>query len=139
MQEDSLGKTPSHQAQPGWLLAGLGTDDRPFDADIKDSVEVVFSTQATTDLERDADSLSNGAKSFEVRRPTSLSAIEINQMQRLCSLTLPVESHLTGIIAVDGLLLKITLPKPNTLARTQIDSRVDDHNTVLSAESLGAE
>jgi hypothetical protein len=35
--------------------------------------------------------------------------------------------------------LKITLPKPNTLARTKIDGRIDNHKTVLNAESIGAD
>ena len=86
----------------------------------------VNGTDTAADLYWDADCLEHAFDHLRVGALAAARAIEIDHVQPFGAFVLPVPSHRHGIVAIDGLLAKVTLAQAHATPAADVNRRYGD-------------
>ena len=110
------------------LLDGEGADDDAVGAGVDPAVDGVVVADAAGDLDGDfaAEEGDDAADDGVVDGAAFLGGVEVDDVDAVGALAVPVLGHGDGVDAVDGLTLEVALLELDALAVADVDGRVAD-------------
>ncbi len=128
----------AHFAKPRRIFQCLRAHDKSLQAQLQQLGNRLFVANSASQLARHTHSRHDRRDRRAIREVSSASAIEVDQMQLLCSLIHPAASHGGRIVPEHSLLAVVTLPQADTLAISQVNCGPDLHRyNALVATTLG--